>query len=92
MSLFLPAVSQPTPNVARHNLLDKEARRLGRGLLRTGEEEDDDDDDEDYDDDLMDLEASNIIFTPLLRYGPSCLLVDHLTCLTINTLRVCVCM
>uniref|UniRef100_A0A8D2ZTG7 Fer-1 like family member 4 n=1 Tax=Scophthalmus maximus TaxID=52904 RepID=A0A8D2ZTG7_SCOMX len=43
-------------------------RRLGRSLLGTGDEDDDCDDD--YDEDLMDLEASNITVTPLLRSGP----------------------
>ncbi|XP_062271498.1 fer-1-like protein 4 [Scomber scombrus] len=52
--------------VARPNQLEREARRLGRNLVRTGDEDEDDDDDDDYDDDLMDLEASNVIFTPLL--------------------------
>ncbi|XP_033481553.1 fer-1-like protein 4 [Epinephelus lanceolatus] len=55
--------SQPT--ITRPGPLEKEARRLGRSLVRTGDEDDDDDDD-DFDDDLMDLEASDIIFTPLL--------------------------
>lgn len=41
--------------------MDREARLLGRSLVRS------DDEDDDYDDDLMDLEASNIILTPLLR-------------------------
>ncbi|XP_029357924.1 fer-1-like protein 4 [Echeneis naucrates] len=44
--------------------LEREARRLGRSLVGTGDEDDDDDDD--YDDDMMDMEASNITFTPLL--------------------------
>ncbi|XP_028262078.1 fer-1-like protein 4 [Parambassis ranga] len=44
---------------------DREVRRFGRSLVRTGDDEDDDDDD-DYDEDLMDMEASDIIFTPLL--------------------------
>ncbi|XP_040889705.1 fer-1-like protein 4 [Toxotes jaculatrix] len=53
--------------VARPDQLEREARRLGRSLVRTGDEDDDDDDDDDYyDDDQMDLEASNIIVTPLL--------------------------
>ncbi|XP_044028971.1 fer-1-like protein 4 [Siniperca chuatsi] len=50
--------------VARPGQLDREARRLGRSLVQTGDEDEDDDDD--YDDDLMDMETSNIIFTPLL--------------------------
>uniref|UniRef100_A0A7N6B0G8 C2 domain-containing protein n=1 Tax=Anabas testudineus TaxID=64144 RepID=A0A7N6B0G8_ANATE len=52
-------------SVPRPSQLDREARRLGRSLVRTGDEDDDDDDD-DYDDDLMDLETSNIVLTPLL--------------------------
>ncbi|XP_023271889.1 fer-1-like protein 4 [Seriola lalandi dorsalis] len=52
--------------VARPDQLEREARRLGRSLVRTGDEDEDDDDDDDYDEDLMDMEASNIIFTPLL--------------------------
>ncbi|XP_034548431.1 fer-1-like protein 4 [Notolabrus celidotus] len=52
---------------ARPGQLEREVRRLGRSLVRTSSGEDDEDeDDEDFDDDLMDLEASNIIFTPLL--------------------------
>ncbi|XP_026163454.1 fer-1-like protein 4 [Mastacembelus armatus] len=51
--------------VTRPDKLEREARRLGRGLVRTGDEDDDDDDD-DYDDDDMDLETSNIVLTPLL--------------------------
>lgn len=47
--------------------MEREARRLGRSLVRTGDEDDDDDDDDDFDDDLMDMEASDIILTPLLR-------------------------
>ncbi|XP_068450759.1 fer-1-like protein 4 isoform X2 [Clinocottus analis] len=57
-------------NVTRSGQLEREARSLGRSLVRTGDEDDDDDDD-DFDDDLMDLEASDIIFTPLLsRFRP----------------------
>ncbi|KAM9362008.1 fer-1-like protein 4 [Symphorus nematophorus] len=56
--------SQPT--VTRPGQVEREARRLGRSLVRTGDEDEEDDDDDDYDEDLMDLEASNIIFTPLL--------------------------
>ncbi|XP_069567394.1 fer-1-like protein 4 [Brachyistius frenatus] len=51
--------------VARPDQRDREARRLGQSLVRTGDENEEDDDDYD-DDDLMDLEASNIMFTPLL--------------------------
>lgn len=43
--------------------MDREARRLGRSLVKS----DDYDEGDDYDDDLMDLEASNVILTPLLR-------------------------
>ncbi|KAM3621093.1 uncharacterized protein V6R79_006015 [Siganus canaliculatus] len=50
--------------VAPSNQLEREARRLGRSLVRTGDDEGDDDDD--FDDDMMDLETSNIVFTPLL--------------------------
>ncbi|XP_035485892.2 fer-1-like protein 4 [Scophthalmus maximus] len=48
----------------RPDQLEREVRRLGRSLLGTGDEDDDCDDD--YDEDLMDLEASNITVTPLL--------------------------
>ncbi|KAI9549079.1 hypothetical protein NQZ68_003614 [Dissostichus eleginoides] len=51
--------------VARPGLLEREARRLGRSLVRTGNEDEDDDED-DFDDDIMDLDASDILFTPLL--------------------------
>ncbi|XP_031705495.1 fer-1-like protein 4 [Anarrhichthys ocellatus] len=55
--------------VARSGQLDRETRHLGRSLVRTGDEDDDDNDD--FDDDIMDLEASDVIFTPLLsRYRP----------------------
>ncbi|XP_029683326.1 fer-1-like protein 4 isoform X2 [Takifugu rubripes] len=48
--------------------MDREARRLGRSLVKSEEEDDEGDD---YDDDLMDLEASNVILTPLLsRFRP----------------------
>uniref|UniRef100_A0A3B4VIG5 Fer-1-like protein 4 n=1 Tax=Seriola dumerili TaxID=41447 RepID=A0A3B4VIG5_SERDU len=56
----------PNRTVARPDQLEREARRLGQSLVRTGDEDEDDDDDDDYDEDLMDMEASNIIFTPLL--------------------------
>ncbi|XP_034440467.1 fer-1-like protein 4 [Hippoglossus hippoglossus] len=52
-------------NSVRPDELEREARRLGRSLVMTGDEEDDDDDN-DYDDDLADLESSNITITPLL--------------------------
>ncbi|XP_003447761.1 fer-1-like protein 4 isoform X1 [Oreochromis niloticus] len=51
--------------IGRLDQLDREARRLGQSLLPR-DEEDEDDDDDDYDDDVMDMEASNIIFTSLL--------------------------
>ncbi|XP_029006107.1 fer-1-like protein 4 [Betta splendens] len=57
--------SQPT--ISRPNQMDREARRLGRSLVRTGDgDEDDDDDDDDFDDDMMDMETLNIIQTSLL--------------------------
>ncbi|KAM8868286.1 fer-1-like protein 4 [Synchiropus picturatus] len=59
-------IDSPPPILARPDPLDREARQLGRSLVRSGDEDDDDDDDDYYDDDLMDMEASNIIFTPLL--------------------------
>ncbi|KAJ3596805.1 hypothetical protein NHX12_003205 [Muraenolepis orangiensis] len=43
--------------------LDRETRRLGRALVRTRDTEEDDEDDED---DITDIEASNIVLTPLL--------------------------
>uniref|UniRef100_A0A4W6CNI3 Fer-1 like family member 4 n=1 Tax=Lates calcarifer TaxID=8187 RepID=A0A4W6CNI3_LATCA len=55
----------PERTVVRPDQVEREARRLGRSLVRTGDEDDDDDDD-DFDDDLMDMEASDIILTPLL--------------------------
>ncbi|XP_065811257.1 fer-1-like protein 4 isoform X2 [Labrus bergylta] len=55
--------SQPT--FTRPGQLEREVRRLGRSLVRASSGDEDEDDD-DFDDDLMDLEASNIIFTPLL--------------------------
>ena len=55
------------PVVARTDQLEREARRLGQSLVRTGDEDEDDDDDDDYDDDMVDLEVSNIVFTTLLR-------------------------
>ncbi|KAM9758875.1 fer-1-like protein 4 [Menidia menidia] len=47
----------------RTDQLEREVRHLGQSLVRTGDEDEDDDD---YDDDLLDLEASNIVFTTLL--------------------------
>ncbi|KAI4827274.1 hypothetical protein KUCAC02_030683, partial [Chaenocephalus aceratus] len=55
--------------VARPGPLEREARLLGRSLVRTGNEDEDDDED-DFDDDIMDLDASDIIFTPLSRCRP----------------------
>ncbi|XP_029287824.1 LOW QUALITY PROTEIN: fer-1-like protein 4 [Cottoperca gobio] len=53
--------------VARTGPLEREVRRLGRSLVRTGDEDEDEDEDEDdFDDDLMDMDSSDIIFTPLL--------------------------
>lgn len=46
--------------------MDREARRLGRSLVLTGDELEDDDD---YDDDLMDMDECDVILTPLLRSG-----------------------
>lgn len=87
----LSPVSQRS--VTRPSQLEREARRLGRSLVRTGDEDDDDDDD-DYDDDLMDLETSNIVLTPLLR---SVYLTDWMTfgCSKtdlLSTVCVCVCL
>ncbi|XP_068171710.1 fer-1-like protein 4 isoform X2 [Antennarius striatus] len=60
-------------SLTRPSQLERDARRLGRSLVRTGDDDDDDDDDDDYDDDLLDLESSNVIFTPLLsRCRPMC--------------------
>ena len=47
--------------------LDRAARRIGRGLLRTGDEDDEDDDDDDDDFDMDSMETSNMTFTPILR-------------------------
>ncbi|XP_046882515.1 fer-1-like protein 4 [Hypomesus transpacificus] len=46
--------------------LDRAARRIGRGLLRTGDEDDEDDDDDDDDFDMDSMETSNMTFTPIL--------------------------
>ncbi|KAI3369771.1 hypothetical protein L3Q82_024597 [Scortum barcoo] len=56
----------PESQMTATRTLDREARRLGRSLVQTGDEDEDDDDDDD--DDLMDMEVSNIIFTPLLSH------------------------
>ncbi|KAK6479518.1 fer-1-like protein 4 [Huso huso] len=53
-----------TREVKRTDKLDREARRLGKSLVKSGEEgdeEDEDDDDEDYD--VSEIEFSNISFT-----------------------------
>ena len=48
--------------------LDRAARRIGRELLRTGDEDDEDDDDDDDDDfDMDSMDTSNMTFTPILR-------------------------
>lgn len=54
--------------------MERDARRLGQSLIRTGDE-DEDDEDYDYDDDLVEMEISDIIFTSLLRSvgAPFCL-------------------
>uniref|UniRef100_A0A3Q2CA86 Fer-1-like protein 4 n=1 Tax=Cyprinodon variegatus TaxID=28743 RepID=A0A3Q2CA86_CYPVA len=52
--------------LARTNQMERDARRLGQSLIRTGDE-DEDDEDYDYDDDLVEMEISDIIFTSLLR-------------------------
>ncbi|CAL8239957.1 unnamed protein product, partial [Gadus morhua 'NCC'] len=43
--------------------LERETRRIGRALVRTGDTEEDD---QDEDDEITDIEASNITLTPLL--------------------------
>ncbi|KAI1891064.1 hypothetical protein AGOR_G00160050 [Albula goreensis] len=51
----------------RPERLDRETRKIGRSLIKTGEEDEDeydDDDDDDYD--IADMECSNITFTPIL--------------------------
>uniref|UniRef100_A0A8C4Z2Y8 C2 domain-containing protein n=1 Tax=Gadus morhua TaxID=8049 RepID=A0A8C4Z2Y8_GADMO len=49
--------------------LERETRRIGRALVRTGDTEEDD---QDEDDEITDIEASNITLTPLLRYLSVC--------------------
>lgn len=61
---FLPPPSKQ--KVIQMGQMDREARRLGWSLVRS---DDDFDEGDDYDDDIMDLEASNIILSPLLRSG-----------------------
>ncbi|XP_077434597.1 fer-1-like protein 4 isoform X2 [Vanacampus margaritifer] len=49
--------------------LEREVRHLGRSLLRAQgdpDDEDDDYDDDEDEDDLLDMEASDIVFTPLM--------------------------
>ncbi|XP_017286969.1 fer-1-like protein 4 [Kryptolebias marmoratus] len=52
--------------IPRPHQLERDARRLGQSLIRTGDEDDDDDYDDDYDDDLVEMEATCISLTPLL--------------------------
>lgn len=62
------SISQQT--VSRPGQLEREARRLGRSLVGTGDEDEDEDDyDDDFDDDLLDMEESNVVSTRLLRSG-----------------------
>lgn len=53
--------------VSRNDHLEKDARRLGQSLIRTGDE-DEDDEDYDYDDDLVEMETCDITLTPLRRW------------------------
>ncbi|XP_045079897.1 fer-1-like protein 4 [Coregonus clupeaformis] len=50
----------------RPEKLDRETRKLGRGLVKTGDEDDEDDDEDDDDYDISDMESANITFTPIL--------------------------
>ncbi|MED6232819.1 hypothetical protein ATANTOWER_002859 [Ataeniobius toweri] len=50
--------------VALNNQMERDARHLGRSLIRMGDE-DEDDEDYDYEDDLVEMETSDIILTPL---------------------------
>ncbi|MEQ2194405.1 hypothetical protein XENOCAPTIV_028903 [Xenoophorus captivus] len=50
--------------VALNNQMERDARQLGRSLIRMGDE-DEDDEDYDYEDDLVEMETSDIILTPL---------------------------
>lgn len=55
----------------RPQQLDREARTLGRSLLKTDDENGDgDDNEEDYDDDydFSDMDCANMTFTPIFRY------------------------
>lgn len=70
----MPTIRTPPPppppsqkKAIQTGQMDREARRLGRSLLRN---EGDSDEGDDYDDDFMELEAADIILTPLLRWGP----------------------
>ncbi|MBN3325149.1 FR1L4 protein, partial [Atractosteus spatula] len=58
--------SEPgTKQAIRPERLDRETRKLGRSLVKTGEEDDEDDeDDDDYD--TADLECANMTFTSIL--------------------------
>ncbi|TRY91493.1 hypothetical protein DNTS_029472 [Danionella cerebrum] len=51
----------------RPQQLDREARMIGRSLLKTEDENGDEDDDNDYDDDydFADVECANVTFTPI---------------------------
>lgn len=65
--------------------LEREARQLGRNLIRVQGDQDFDDDYDDYDeDDLLDMELSDIVFTPLMRSArvfSLCISVfDYLSC------------
>lgn len=55
----------------RPQQLDREARTLGRSLVKTDNEDGDDyDNEDDYDDDydFSDMDCSNMTFTPIFRY------------------------
>lgn len=54
-----------SPKWVRQNTLERDARRLGRSLLRMGDEDEDEEDEDD--EDLVNLEVSDVIFTTLLR-------------------------
>lgn len=76
--------------MARPGALDREVRRLGRSLVLSEDEYEDDD----YDDDLMDLEASNVIFTPLLRSAYLALCLPQITSPVFSNsdMTCCVCL
>ncbi|XP_049327745.1 fer-1-like protein 4 [Astyanax mexicanus] len=56
------------PGNLRPQQLDRDARMLGRSLMKIDNEDGEDDDDDDYDDDydFSDLEISSMTFTPIL--------------------------